>query len=60
MLGEPEEFLAFTAFPRRAGRRSGANNPQQPLNLKIRRRSEVVGLFPNRATLIRLVGAVLA
>ena len=54
-----EDVLAFRNFPSEHWRKIWSTNPLERLNKEIKRRTRVVGIFPNDAAIIRLVGALL-
>jgi len=55
-----DEVLAYLAFPPEHWRQIWRTNPLERLNKEVKRRSDVVGIFPNDGAVIRLVGAILS
>lgn len=59
MNGSRDEVLAYTAFPKEHWPQIASTNPLERVNKEIKRRADVIGIFPNDAAVVRLVGALM-
>jgi hypothetical protein len=53
------DVLAYTGFPAQHRAKLHSTNPLERLNKEVKRRADVVGIFPGEASIVRLIGAVL-
>jgi putative transposase len=51
--------MSYTAFPKQHGKRLRTTNLMERVNKELKRRTKVVGAFPNEESLLRLVGSIL-
>jgi putative transposase len=59
MDGAEDDVLAFMDFPKAHRKQIASTNPLARVNAEIKRRTDVIGIFPNDAAIVRLVGALL-
>lgn len=56
---DEDDVLAYLTFPSQHRVKLHSTNPLERLNKKVKRRADVVGIFPNEDSIVRLIGAVL-